>query len=382
MTRYRLLCLLIILASFLTPSIVWAELSIQTQTAVEITLTGFDGLENLALFQGEIAKGLPREIDTPYRGLALLVFTSGQSYPLVIGDQPFVLSIIAPGKPPTFTGSGENDFLYRSLSGSKSASNEDYPFADLLLRSRDLLESTYTISTMAQLTAKKKELNAFVARHYPKLAHSDMVRRLMAQSFMMHEYVDYHAAGEPATAFQKKYQKEVLDAVGGWLKTLSPHIPENEIVNACVDFYYDRSMVAIASQIIARFPDEAICPGTAGATFHLPDDLTVTDAQRTWQGKLVDLKGEKTIALVSEDCPVSMVEAVVKARELARQKAAIPLIVAPIQELSDTHLAMAKMIRDEKILFLDDEKWQKKKPADRPRLPYFFKSEGDRNSGN
>lgn len=372
MNRYRLLCLLITLASFLAPSIVWAELTIQTKTAVEITLTGFDGLEDLVLFQGEIAKGHLREIDTPYRGLALLGFTGGQSYPVLISEAPFVLKITGPGKPPSFIGSGVNDFLYNSLSSVATVSNGKYPFADLLLRAKGLLESTYAINTMAQLAAKKKELAGFVASNYQSLRHSDMVRRLMSQSFMMHEYVDYLVEGEPATTIQARYRQEVLAGVGDWLKALSPHLPGHLVVNTCVSFYYERSMVSMASQIIDRFPAEAICPGETDVTFHLPENLTVTDARGKQQGTLADLKGEKTVALVSDDCPVSMVAAVVNARELARQKTANPLIVAPLQRLSRQHLAMAKMIRDEKILFIDDEKWFRGKPTTLTWLPAFI----------
>lgn len=370
--KYQLFCLLVSIVFLCTPATAWAQFTIRAQTAVDITLTGFDSLKDLTIFQGEIAKGDLRQIDTPYRGLALLVFAGGQSYPLVIGDKVFTLKITTPEEPPSFSGSGENDFFYRSLAGSQPAPNEEYPFVDLLLNARNLLESTYTINTMAQLSAKKKELNTFVARNYSDLAHSDMIRRLMAQSFMMHEYVGYQVEGEAASAIQQRYQEAVLDGVGGWLKTLSPYLPGSKIVNACVALYYDRSMVAMASLIIDRFPDEAICTGESGGSFRLADDLTITDAQGTWQKKLSDLKGEQTVALVSDDCPVSMVAAVVKARELANRKAAIPLVVAPLQELSDTHIAMARMIRDEKILFINDEKWQRRKPATWPKLPFLF----------
>lgn len=372
MNRYRWPYFLITLLLLWAPVTAWATFTIQTQTAVEITLTGFDGLEDLALFEGEIAKGHLRGIDTPYRGLALLSFVGGQSYPVIIGDGPFVLKITDPGKPPSFTDSGENDFLYRSLSGVEAVSNGKYPFADVLLRAKNLLESTYTINTMTQLAAKKKELAGFVASNYRNLRHSDMVRRLMAQSFMMHEYVDYLVEEEPTTAIQARYGQEVLSGVGDWLKALSPHHPGHEVVNTCVSFYYERGMVSMASQIIDRFPAEAICPGEPAVTFHLPEDLTVTDARGKPQGTLADLKGEKTVALVADDCPVSMTVAVVKARALARQKSANPLIVAPLQRLSKKHLAMAKMIRDEKILFIDDEKWFRGKPANWPRLPFFF----------
>jgi len=90
---------------------------------------------------------------------------------------------------------------------------------------------------------------------------------------------------------------------------------------------------------------------------------------------LADFKGKKTIALVAADCPVSMTMAVAKARELARHPTANPLIVAPLQPLSGKHLAMAKMIRDEKILFIDDEKWFREIPATLARLPLIFEAE-------
>ncbi len=110
-------------------------------------------------------------------------------------------------------------------------------------------------------------------------------------------------------------------------------------------------------------------------TFPLLQDLKVTDTHGKQQGTLADFKGDKTIALVADDCPVSMTVAVAKARELARHPTANPLIVAPLKQLSDKHLAMAKMIREEKILFINDEKWFREKPAIRPKLPVLFEAE-------
>jgi hypothetical protein len=66
--------------------------------------------------------------------------------------------------------------------------------------------------------------------------------------------------------------------------------------------------------------------------------------------KLGDFKGTKIIAFVSEDCPVSMVETVSKARQLANQKGNVPVIVAPLQKLSRNHLSMASMIRHKNML--------------------------------
>lgn len=370
--RHRWLCLLIFFVIFCTPATAWATFTIQTQNVVDITLTGFDGLKDVTFFQGQITTENPQLIDTPYRGLMLLVFAGGQSYPLVIGDSPFVVTIRSPAEPPSCTDSGENATLYQLLAGDRPASKKKYPFVDLLFEARDLLESTYTISTLAELTAKKNQLSAFVASNYPNLAHSDMLRRLMNQSLMMHEYVSYQGKGDAVGAVQQKYQNAVLDAVGGWLKALSEQIPGSEIVNSCVAFFYERSMVSLAALIIARFPDEAICPGGSDRPFPLAEDLTLTNAQGTWQGTLGDLKGEKTVALVADDCPVSMTVAVIKARELARHNAASSLIVAPLQKLSDTHRVMAKMIREEKILYINDEKWYGTIPVNRPRLPFIY----------
>ncbi len=375
MNQYRLFCLLVPLVFLCVSVNAWATFTIHTRTAVDMTLTGFDGLKDFPIFQAKISDDNQQEITTPYRGLALLGFAGGQSYPVIIGEDPFVLQITDPGQPPPFIDSRENEFLYRSLTDSEAVANETFPFAKVLLQAKRLLESTYAINTPEQLTAKKEELTAFVSQNYQSLRHSDMVQRLMAQSFMMHEYVNYHREGEPATAIQQQYQQEVLDSVSGWLKALSPYIPASEIVNACVIFYYDRSMVTMAALIIDRFPAEAICPGEPGATSPLPHSLKVKDAHGKPHGTLADINGNKTIALVADDCPVSMTVAVAKARELARRKTANPLIVAPLQPLNSNHLAMAKMIRDEKILFIDDEKWFREQPATRPRLPLLVGEE-------
>ncbi|MEK6201600.1 MAG: hypothetical protein N2A40_04165 [Desulfobulbaceae bacterium] len=72
-------------------------------------------------------------------------------------------------------------------------------------------------------------------------------------------------------------------------------------------------------------------PGDEKETFSFPDDLTITDG--SVDIKLTDLKVDKLIALVSDACPVSMIEAVTKARQLARQKVGVQLIIAPLEKL-------------------------------------------------
>lgn len=346
----------------------WAQLVIHSQTAVGIELIGYNGLVESSIFKGSLAAESKQEIDTPYRGLALLIFAGGQRYPVLVGDESFTLKIADPGAPPSFAGSGANDFLYKALAGDDPAPGK-YDFALLMIQAKDLLESSHSIHTVKELSAKKKEFHAFIGDHYESLQHSDMIQRLIAQYFMMHEYVDYHTEGAPATDIRIQYQNAVLNGVGSWLEILKTHIPEHEVLNYCVSLYYGRSMVTLASEIVDNFKDVAYCPGDEKETFNFPDDLTITDGSVDM--KLADLNGDKLIAFVSDDCPVSMVEAVTKARQLARQKVGAQLIVAPLEKLSGNHLAMSKMISGGNLLFINDEKWRKENLANKIKLPLF-----------
>ena len=353
-----------------------AELVVHSKTPVEIELTGYNSLTETSIFQGTLASDSTHEINTSYRGLALLVFAGGQRYPVIIGDESFTLNIAEPGKPPSFTGSGENVLFYKLLSGGGSAPGQ-YNFAYLMIQAKELLESTHSIRTVGELTAKKKEYHDFVSTHYEKLKHSDMIRRLIAQYFMMHEYVDHHTEGAPATDILVQYQKEVVNGVGNWLGILQSHLSEQEILNYCVSLYYDRSMVTLASLIIENFKDAAYCPGDEKETFSFPGDMLITEADGNKVRKLDDFKGSKLIAFVSDDCPVSMVEAISKARQLAGQKENAPVIVAPLQKLSMKHLAMTSMIRNRNMFFINDEKWRKNNLKKKIKLPLFIQIGND-----
>lgn len=349
-----------------------AMLTIHSRTAVDLELVGYDGLAESSLFKGSIAAKGKQEIDVPYRGLALLSFTGGQSYPVIIGDESFTLKIADPGASPSFAGSGANDFFYKSLSGGAPAPGQ-YDFALLMIRAKQLLESSHTIHTVQELTAKKREFHVFVADHYDSLQHSDMIQRLIAQYFMMHEYVDYHSEGNPAATIRIQYQKAVLNGVGSWLEILKTHIPEQEILNYCVSLYYSRSMVTLASLIIENFRDAAYCPGAEKETFNFPADMLITKADGNKEKKMNEFRGNTIIAFVSDDCPVSMVETISKVRQLAAQKKDSSVIVAPLQELSGNHLAMNRMISSGKLFFINDEKWRKDNLAKKIKLPLFVR---------
>jgi len=347
------------------------KLVVHSQTSVAIDLIGYDGLNEVRIFAGDVVPGSGQEIQTQYRGLALLVFAGGQRYPVIIGDEPLILNIVGPGDPPSFTSSGENDSFYKLLSGDPKAP-VDYGFAHLMIQAKDLLKSSSSVRTVEELTAKKEEFHEFVRKNYETLRHSDMIRRLIAQSFMMHEYVDYHKEGAPATDIRIQYQKEVVNGVGSWLETLKPHLQQQEVLNYIVSLYYNRSMVTLASLIIENFRNVAYCPGDDKKIFSFSGDMYITVADGNQERKLGDFKGDKIIAFVSEDCPVSMVETVNKARQLANQKENVPVIVAPLQKLSRNHLSMASMIRHKNMFFINDEQWRKENLPIKIQLPLFI----------
>jgi len=347
-----------------------AMLTLHTQSAMDLELVGYDGLAAIPLFKGSIAAGEKQEIATPYHGFALLRFAQGQGYPVLLGGTPFTLSIASPAEPPTFVGSGENE----SFSSRLARKGLDVPLSDfalLLLRAKELLESTYPIRTIPELTAKKEEIHAFVRDHYASLRYSDMVRRLVGQYFMMHEYVEYHLEGTPATDIRTRHQQAVVDGLGNWLAILGPHIPEHEILNYCLSLYYQRSMVTLAALIAENFQSAAYCPGVAKETWSFPQDLLVAGADGHGERLLGTIKGKKIIAFASDDCPVSMVATVIKARQIADQGNRVQLIVALFQQLSETHLAMNRMVSNGNMLFIDDEQWRKENLAEKIRLPLF-----------
>lgn len=248
-----------------------------------------------------------------------------------------------------------------------------------MIQAKQLLESSYSIHTVKELTTKKQEFQAFVRTNYHKLKHNDMIKRLIAQYYMVHEYADYHIEGTPATEIKKWYQEEILTGVANWLKVLKTHITEQEILNYCVSLYFNRSMVTLAFLIIEYFKDAAYCLGDAPDTLTLPGELQILQALEYKTMDLSTNKVNKLISFVSEQCPVSMVATVSKARKIADENKKIPLIVVPIEKLSSKHLSMNRMIRKGKLLFVSDEKWRTGNLPQKIKLPLFIKLEKDFN---
>lgn len=348
-------------------------LTIHSRTAVDLELVGYDGLHAISLAQEKMAAGGIHTIATSYNGLAVLVFAGGQRYPVIIDNGSLTLKIEDASRPPSFTGSKANENLYAQLNGKDQetdATADD--LAQLMIQAKHLLDSSSSIHTTGELAAKNKEFHKFVQDHYEKLRHSDMIRRLVGQYFMMLEYVDYHVPGTPAADIKINYQQQVLDGVAGWMQTLKAHIPEHEILNYCLSLYYERSQVTLASVIAANFPGAAYCPGVERETWSIPGDLPVVGMSGNGDRQLHTIRGEKIVAFVSDDCPVSMVVTVIRARQLVDRKEGGQLIVIPLQPLSETHLAMNRMVSTGNMLFIDDEQWRKENLVRKIRLPLFM----------
>lgn len=94
-----------------------AILTINSSTTVDLELVGYDGLKVVSLAKAKMPAGGSTTVDTPYKGLGVLVFAGGQSYPVILRDESFTLHIVNAARPPSFTGSKANEYFYARLSG-------------------------------------------------------------------------------------------------------------------------------------------------------------------------------------------------------------------------------------------------------------------------
>ncbi len=403
MQKYLFNFVLLLFFFFAGNTPIQAALVIQAKVAADFEVRSFNGIVENSLFQGRLAAGRKQEIATSYQGLALLLLEGGRQYPLLLDDTSLQVTIITPAAAPVIDGSNANDALYSALK-EKTPVPEKYPFAHLMIQAKNLLESSYSIKTVQELTDKRKEFQEFVKTHYQQLRFSDMVRRLIGQYFMMHEYVRYHEQKEPdkpprqngATSYKNLYLKQqihgnefsdktrrlthqdaVISGVGAWLDLLQALIPRQEVLNFCVGLYYNRSMATLGHRIVAAYPRDAFCPGMEQDHFNFPLELAIVvrNGKDELEMSLGDFQGgsEKDFAFVSTGCPVSMVETVIRARQLAKEGKNQPLFVVPLEPLSTRHFAMNRMVSKGRMLFVRDEKWRKKNLARIIRLPLFLR---------
>ncbi len=346
---------------------------IYTKTAVAFELQGYAGLETISIYRGTLTDGESRRVETSYKGLAMLIFSGGQKYPVIVGRNSSEVIITSPDKAPSFEGGDENYHFYTLLSGAEAA-DKGNSFARLMIQGKELLDSSSSIKTVAELQAQKIKFQEFVQRNYLEVSQSDLLGRFISQYFMMHEYVHYHREGIPGEDIRSRYQQEVLAGVRSLLALLQEKIPENKLLNYIVGLYYNRGMVTLASFIADNFREVAYCSGEVPELDDFPQDLKLIGSDGSATRTLGTLKGSKLVSFVSSDCPVSMVATVIKAREAADEKGHAGnrfIIVAPLEKLSAKHRAMSRNVSGDTMLFVDDAGWQKKYQSKDIRLPFF-----------
>jgi hypothetical protein len=133
--------------------------------------------------------------------------------------------------------------------------------------------------------------------------------------------------------------------------------------------------------IADNFREFACCGEEKQDLRDLPENLNLIRADGSAAGTSGAIKGAKTFAFVSADCPVSMVMTVIKSREAAAAKnpAANSIIVVPLEKLSAKHRSMSSNISGGALLFVDDEQWCKINLSENMRLPFFVNIAGSRN---
>ncbi|HIQ37838.1 MAG TPA: hypothetical protein EYH36_07565 [Desulfocapsa sulfexigens] len=327
----------------------------QTETTVDFKLQGYAGLKNIEIFSGSLPAGGSRSVEVSYTGLAMLVFSGGQQYPIIVGSKSDVVTITDVRESPSFTAGGDNRLFYRLLmSGDELVEDEgEYGFVRKMLQGKKLLDSSSSIKTVEELQDKKREFQEFIKQNYQDLFRSDLLRRLIGQFFMMHEYVSYHREDSSASDIQLRYRREVVSGVKSLLTILQDHIPENELLNYCVGLYYDRGMVTLAAFIIDNFKEISNCAEVDGRQkSDFSADLKLVNADGSAAGVLGALKDEKVFISVSLKCPVSMVKAVIKARELSSQNSSKVLIVVPMGTLTAKHRGMSRNVSGARMLYV------------------------------
>jgi hypothetical protein len=130
-------------------------------------------------------------------------------------------------------------------------------------------------------------------------------------------------------------------------------------------------MVTLAHLIVRSLSDYAYCPGNILKNIQVSEDVSVFDAEGNNKGVVKNFSGNGILAFVSADCPVSMVETVIRARKAAGQGKNRVVIVVPVQKISDKHWAMRRMLTSGNMFFVKDEKWRVINTAEDIRLPLF-----------
>lgn len=365
---WLLLCCIL---AFFSVNVAGAELSISSATQMKVELYGFSALKERLLYRGVISPGSQLDIPTDYEGLGLLKVTGGKEYSVILGKEPVTIIFTLPNSSPQFVNSPENGVFSAWQQTTVTEGTEKFPFTKLLIEAKTLLETSRQITTPGELTTQKNLIHDFISRNYLSLSKSDMIKQLVVQYFLMHEYISYHTVSSSTDTLQLNYREEILDGVKSWRRILGKHMAEDEIVSFCVSFFFKREMVTLAYLLMEDNRDVATCPGEAPFPLQFPDTLKLTFGEgiETELGKILT---PKLVTIISTKCTFSMVESVMKARELVEKRKGVAMIIATVEPLNREHLAMSQLVNGGLLLFVNDEKWRVEQFKNKPFLPYFY----------
>ncbi|MBN1755749.1 hypothetical protein JW877_06000 [bacterium] len=393
-------------------------ITIESGVPTGISLKGFEKFWGFTIESTYVDSGSILEINTDYGGFALLKLSNNLQYPVIItGD--IKLTFINPDDPPVFKNSPENEFLYewlltynqiegqlfglkeklQSLNNHDSDSSHlqiemselgerlqnqignlkksEYIYARTLLEARVMKNSTYSLKTTEELDVRRQEFVRFVDANFAILQNSDMLAELCYQYFMMHEYVSYvDEEQKDIKAAKDLYQDYILSGVEEWTGVLSGRVDPKDVIGFCADLYYRRSMVSQAFRIFDHFRAHFIPKNTAelnplfriGETF---PDFTLINSDHSIRRKLTSLNIPKLIAVISEKSLFSMVETIILARELAPDSQDFAVIIVPLEELSEDHLMMDRMVAED-LYFMDEQDWREEYLINNTFVPQFF----------
>jgi hypothetical protein len=358
------------------------SLVMKAEKSCNFQLTGFRGLYSFTIAEMSLQEGQQEVFDyNGYTGLALIVFESGQRYPLILNGDFIQAVIHDPDTAPALSGSAENDFLYSFLNDFQKSSREllelesslteisdadpfrgaiegarenlttkkadleeqlntsNYLCATLLLKARVLMESTYSIKTEEELNRKKQEILGFVKENYGWLFYSDMLAELCNQFFMMEEYVFFKS---------QSFEQAIISSSNDWLELVKGYLEPKEMLGFICAFYYNRGMVSYASAIM-NSQTELVFGGNLESLPEMPknintlDELNISSPYMDFGAELSDLKGPKVLAIVDNSNIFSKIETIVLARLIEQQEINCAIVIVPMGEQKEYLRLMNKM---------------------------------------
>jgi len=358
-----------------------ASITIITNIGIEARLDSYTGFNKntIAKIQSDAAKEF--KIQTDYKGLAFLNFSTGQNYPVYLTGKDFLIRIIDPLKRPMFSQNTDSEYLYQWLSSYKQLQKDDRllqsslsnintndPFyseiineqkrieqkrlaiisnlnkepshgVNLLIQARILNESTYSLKTKEALELKKKEYQQFVQNNLIELYYSDMLLQLCHQDLMMNEYV---------LVTNTEMYSQINKDVQRWVSMLSPRIEAKETIAFIMKIFYNRGMVSIAAHILQNnrnILDKKVYRNSPNlqSLYNIGEtvlDLNIEEAIHSKGRDLTKNKNYKIVSLVDVDDVVSQVSTITLARQLDKTQSKIPIIIIPKEKLTQSHFDM------------------------------------------